>query len=46
MSVATAGWLVLLFPLLGTLIIGLGVVVAMYRRRVPIDVDELRELQG
>ncbi|MEA2277974.1 MAG: NADH-quinone oxidoreductase subunit [Solirubrobacteraceae bacterium] len=26
--------------------IGLGVVVAMYRRRVPIDVDELRELHG
>jgi NADH-quinone oxidoreductase subunit K len=26
--------------------IGLGVVVAIYRRRLPIDVDELRELQG
>jgi NADH:ubiquinone oxidoreductase subunit K len=26
--------------------IGLGVVVAMFRRRVPIDVDELRELHG
>ncbi len=26
--------------------IGLGVIVAMYRRRLPIDVDELRELQG
>jgi NADH:ubiquinone oxidoreductase subunit K len=26
--------------------IGLGVVVALYRRRLPIDVDELRELQG
>ena len=26
--------------------IGLGVIVAMYRRRVPIDVDELRELHG
>jgi NADH-quinone oxidoreductase subunit K len=26
--------------------IGLGVVVAMYRRRLPIDVDELRELHG
>jgi NADH-quinone oxidoreductase subunit K len=26
--------------------VGLGVVVAMYRRRLPIDVDELRELQG
>ena len=26
--------------------IGLGVIVAMYRRQVPIDVDELRELQG
>ena len=26
--------------------IGLGLVVAFYRRRLPIDVDELRELQG
>jgi NADH:ubiquinone oxidoreductase subunit K len=26
--------------------IGLGVVVAIYRRRLPIDVDELRELNG
>jgi NADH-quinone oxidoreductase subunit K len=26
--------------------IGLGVIVAMYRRRLPIDVDEMRELQG
>lgn len=26
--------------------VGLGVIVAMYRRRVPIDVDRLRELQG
>jgi NADH-quinone oxidoreductase subunit K len=26
--------------------IGLGVVVALDRRRLPIDVDELRELQG
>ena len=26
--------------------IGLGIIVAMYRRRIPIDVDELRELQG
>ena len=26
--------------------IGLGVIVAMYRRRLPIDVDELRELHG
>jgi NADH-quinone oxidoreductase subunit K len=26
--------------------IGLGVIVAMYRRRLPIDVDEVRELQG
>ena len=26
--------------------IGLGIVVAMYRRRLPIDVDELRELHG
>ena len=26
--------------------IGLGVVVAMYRRRLPIDVDQMRELHG
>jgi NADH-quinone oxidoreductase subunit K len=26
--------------------IGLGVIVAIYRRRLPVDVDELRELQG
>jgi NADH:ubiquinone oxidoreductase subunit K len=26
--------------------IGLGIVVAMHRRRVPVDVDELREMQG
>jgi NADH:ubiquinone oxidoreductase subunit K len=26
--------------------IGLGLIVALYRRRVPIDVDEVRELSG
>jgi NADH:ubiquinone oxidoreductase subunit K len=26
--------------------VGLGIIVAMYRRKLPIDVDELRELQG
>ncbi len=26
--------------------VGLGVIVAMYRRRIPIDVDEMRELHG
>ena len=26
--------------------IGLGLIVAIYRRRLPIDVDQLRELQG
>jgi NADH-quinone oxidoreductase subunit K len=26
--------------------VGLGLIVAMYRRRLPIDVDDLRELQG
>jgi NADH-quinone oxidoreductase subunit K len=26
--------------------VGLGVIVAMHRRRLPIDVDELRELSG
>ena len=27
-------------------VIGLGLIVAMYRARVPIDVDEVRELSG
>ena len=27
-------------------VVGLGLIVAIYRRRLPIDVDELRELQG
>ncbi|HKP88711.1 MAG TPA: NADH-quinone oxidoreductase subunit NuoK [Thermoleophilaceae bacterium] len=27
-------------------VIGLGLIVAMYRRRVPIDVDEVTELSG
>jgi NADH:ubiquinone oxidoreductase subunit K len=27
-------------------VVGLGLIVAMYRRRVPIDVDELSELRG
>jgi NADH-quinone oxidoreductase subunit K len=26
--------------------VGLGIIVAMYRRRVPVDVDELRGLHG
>ena len=26
--------------------VGLGLIVALYRRRLPIDVDQLRELQG
>jgi NADH:ubiquinone oxidoreductase subunit K len=26
--------------------IGLGMIVALYRQRLPVDVDELRELQG
>jgi NADH:ubiquinone oxidoreductase subunit K len=26
--------------------VGLGLIVALYRRRLPIDIDELRELQG
>ncbi|MDQ6779454.1 MAG: NADH-quinone oxidoreductase subunit NuoK [Actinomycetota bacterium] len=26
--------------------VGLGLLVAMYRKRLPIDVDDLRELQG
>lgn len=27
-------------------VIGLGIIVALYRRHLPIDVDEMRELQG
>jgi NADH:ubiquinone oxidoreductase subunit K len=26
--------------------VGLGIIVAMYRRRLPVDVDELRQLHG
>ncbi len=26
--------------------IGLGMIVALYRRRIPVDVDELREMHG
>ncbi len=27
-------------------VVGLGLIVAMYRRRLPLDVDEVRELRG
>lgn len=27
-------------------VVGLGLIVAMYRRRIPIDIDELSELRG
>jgi NADH:ubiquinone oxidoreductase subunit K len=27
-------------------VIGLGLIVAMYRNRIPIDVDEMSELRG
>ena len=27
-------------------VVGLGLIVAMYRNRIPIDVDEMNELQG
>jgi NADH-quinone oxidoreductase subunit K len=27
-------------------VVGLGLIVAMYRRRLPIDVDEMSELRG
>ena len=27
-------------------VVGLGLIVAMYRNRIPIDVDEVRELRG
>ena len=27
-------------------VVGLGLVVAMFRRRIPLDVDEMKELRG
>jgi NADH-quinone oxidoreductase subunit K len=27
-------------------VVGLGIIVAMYRRQIPIDVDEMSELRG
>jgi NADH-quinone oxidoreductase subunit K len=27
-------------------VVGLGLIVAMYKRRIPLDVDEIRELRG
>ena len=27
-------------------VVGLGLIVAMFRRRIPLDVDEIRELRG
>ena len=74
MSLETFGWMVLLFPLAGAVLIafarahgnqdghifalivmvvaacevvvGLGLIVAMFRRRIPLDVDDVRELRG
>ena len=46
MSATAWAWLVLLFPLLGSIVIGLGLIVAMYRNRLPIDIDEMSELRG
>ena len=46
MSATSYGWLVLAFPLAGTLIVGLGIIVAAYRRRIPLNVDDLRTLRG
>ena len=37
------GWLVVAAC---EVVIGLGLIVAMYRRRLPIDVDEVTELSG
>ena len=47
----TAGWvgtaaIALSFVAACEVAVGLGLIVALYRRRLPIDVDELRELQG
>jgi NADH:ubiquinone oxidoreductase subunit K len=28
------------------LVVGLGLIVAMFRRRVPLNVDDIRELKG
>jgi NADH-quinone oxidoreductase subunit K len=30
----------------GVVAIGLGIIVALYRQRLPVDIDELRELHG
>ena len=78
MSATAWAWLVLLFPLLGSIVVGLGfralparvagvigtvaigvmvvaacevvvglgLIVAIFRRKLPLDVDDLRELRG
>lgn len=38
--------LVVLVVAASEVVIGLGLIVAMYRRRLPLNVDELRELRG
>jgi NADH:ubiquinone oxidoreductase subunit K len=38
--------LVVMIVAAAEVVIGLGLIVAIYRRRIPMDVDELRELRG
>jgi NADH-quinone oxidoreductase subunit K len=38
--------LVVMIVAAAEVVIGLGLIVAMYRRRIPMDVDQLRELRG
>jgi NADH-quinone oxidoreductase subunit K len=38
--------LVVMIVAAAEVVIGLGLIVAMYRNRIPMDVDEMRELRG
>ncbi len=38
--------LIVLVVAAAEVVVGLGLVVAMYRRRLPLDVDEMKELKG
>jgi NADH-quinone oxidoreductase subunit K len=38
--------LVVMIVAAAEVVVGLGLIVAMYRQRIPMDVDEMRELRG
>lgn len=38
--------LIVLVVAASEVVIGLGIIVSMYRRRLPLDVDEMRDLRG